>query len=340
MSVADRLSVVIPTLDERGTLPALLDDLLSQQDVDCECLVVDGGSGDGTAALARERGVAVIETRRGRGHQLNAGARAASGEWLLFLHADSRLEGPRVLHDALAAMRRETADGAAPVAGHFALRFARTRPGHDRLFAFLEAKTASNRPFSINGDQALLIHRRHFDAIGGYDGSLSIFEDQRIAARIFDSGRWVLLPGTLVTSARRFEVEGHRERYTLMAMMMGLHYAGMHEFFLEAPQVYAAQREARRLQLTPFRRLLLRLLRQRGWREAATVVWLCGRLARENAWQLALLRDLRRRDGDDRSRRFFDRNIAPLLDNPVADGIAALLVAAWFLLWLPLQRGL
>lgn len=340
MSVAGRLSVVIPTLNEHDSLPALLDDLLQQQDINLECVVVDGGSDDGTAALARERGVPVVETQRGRGHQLNAGARAATGEWLLFLHADTRLSGPRLLHDALAALRRETATGAIPVAGHFALRFARSRPGHDRLFAFLEAKTASNRRYSINGDQGLMIRRCHFDALGGYDESLPIFEDQRIAARIFESGRWVLLPGSLVTSARRFEAEGHRERYTLMAMMMGLHYAGLHEFFREAPQVYAAQHEAQRLQLTPFRRLVLRLLRQRGWREAATIVWMCGRLARENAWQLALLRDLRSGRGDDRSLRGFDRNVAPLLDNPLADGITAVLVTAWFMLWLPLQRGL
>lgn len=340
MSAAGRLSVIVPTLNERDALPALLDDLLQQQDVDFECLVVDGGSADGTPALARERGVTVVETTRGRGHQLNAGARAASGEWLLFLHADTRLGSPRLLHEALATLRRETADDGAPVAGHFALRFARTRPGHDRLFAFLEAKTASNRPYSINGDQGLMIHRRHFDALGGYDETLPIFEDQRIAARIFDCGRWVLLPGVLVTSARRFEVEGHRERYTLMAMMMGLHSAGAYEFFREAPQIYAAQHEARRLQLTPFRRLVLRLLRQRGWREASTIVWLCGRLARENAWQLALLHDLRRGHDDRRSLRRFDRNVAPLLDNAAADGIAALLVAAWFLFWLPLQRGL
>lgn len=340
MSVAGRLSVVVPTLNERDTLPGLLDELLQQQDVDFECLVVDGGSEDGTPVLARERGVTVVETTRGRGHQLNAGARAASGEWLLFLHADTRLGGPRLLHEALAALRRETTDDGAPVAGHFALRFARTRPGHDRLFAFLEAKTASNRPYSINGDQGLMIHRRHFDALGGYDETLPVFEDQRIAARIFECGRWVLLPGSLVTSARRFEAEGHRERYTLMAMMMGLHYAGAHEFFSEAPQIYAAQHETRRLQLTPFRRLVLRLLRRRGWREAATIVWLCGRLARENAWQLALLHDLRRGHDDRRSLRGFDRTVAPLLDNPAADGIAALLVAAWFVLWLPLQRGL
>ncbi|MFA5941837.1 MAG: hypothetical protein WC809_21010, partial [Sinimarinibacterium sp.] len=206
------------------------------------------------------------------------------------------------------------------------------------FFRFLEAKSASNRPYTINGDQGLLIAHRHFDMLGGFDESLPIFEDQRMAARIFACGRWVLLPGKLVTSARRFEAEGHRARHTLMAIMMGAHAAGLHEFIREAPQLYVAQHEAARLQLAPFRRLLREILTRHRPREVLDVFWQCGRLVRENSWQLALLRDLSR--GDGQSLRFFDRRIAPLLDNPLADGVTAALVSAWFFLWLPLQRGL
>lgn len=339
MNADGRLSVVVPTLDEHAALPLLLDDLGRQQDVDLECIVADGGSQDDTVALARARGALVVAAPRGRAQQLNAGARAASGDWLLFLHADSRLESPRLLRAALDALQRESARGGL-VAGHFALRFARTQPGHERLYAFLEAKTASNRPYSINGDQGLLIRRGDFEALGGYDATLPVLEDQRIAARVFARGRWLLLPGRLVTSARRFEAEGHAERYALMAIMMGLHAAGLHEFFTAAPQVYATQRQTQRLQLLPFRRLILRQLRARGVREAARIVWRCGRLARENAWQLALLRDLARGDAQQRSLRAFDRHLAPLLDHALADAIAALLVALWFFAWLPLRRGL
>lgn len=337
MSIAGRISVIVPTLNERDALPALLDALRAQQGIDLECVVADGGSDDGTVELARTRGTTVIACSRGRGWQMNAGARTASGEWLLFLHADSGIEDPGLLGRALAALQNEVS-GETVVAGHFALRFARSDAGHDRFFRFLEAKSASNRPSTINGDQGLLIARRHFDRLGGFDESLPMFEDQRIAARIFACGRWVLLPGQLVTSARRFEAEGHAARHTLMAIMMGAHAAGLHEFFREVPQLYVAQRESRQLQLTPFRRALREILTRRRPGEMLDALWQCGRLVRENAWQLALLRDLARDDG--RSLRFFDRRIAPLLDNPLADGAAAALVAAWFFLWLPLQRGL
>ncbi|MEQ1440359.1 TIGR04283 family arsenosugar biosynthesis glycosyltransferase [Fontimonas sp. SYSU GA230001] len=341
MSVAGRLSVIVPTLNERGTLPDLLDDLRAQQDLDLECIVADASSDDGTAELARARGATVIDCGRGRGWQMNAGARTASGEWLLFLHADSRLDDPHLLRDALTALQSEPG-GEAIVAGHFRLRFARSGPGHERFFRFLEAKSASNRRHTINGDQGLLIARRHFERLGGYDESLPIFEDQRIAARIFACGRWVLLPGTLTTSARRFEAEGHAARYALMAIMMGAHAAGLDEFLRAAPRLYVPQGEARALQLAVFRRALRELLAQRSLRETLDAVWQCGRLARDNAWQLALLLDLRHgaRGCDGPALHLFDRRIAPLLDNPLADGLAAVLAAFWFFAWLPLQRGL
>lgn len=339
-ATSPQLAVIIPTLDERAHLPELLEALAQQQDVALEIIVADGGSGDGTRELVRARGITLVETARGRGRQLNAGARAAGAGWLLFLHADTQLPHPRLLHDALARLQVEAARGAGPVAGHFALRFARTEPGHDVLFTFMEAKTASNRRYSINGDQGLMVHRQDFEMLGGYDESLPVFEDQRIAQRIFDSGRWILLPGLLVTSARRFEAEGHGARYALMAVMMALHAAGLTEFFHEAPRLYLPQRETTRLQLAPFRRLIWQLLRRRGATAALAMIWRCGRFVRENAWQLALLRDLRSGDGSHRTLRFFDRRIGPLLDNPPADGITALLVACWFFLLLPLQRGL
>lgn len=341
MSVAGRLSVIIPTLNERAALPLLLDALRAQQGIDLECVVADGGSDDDTVELARERGATAVACSRGRGWQMNAGARTASGEWLLFLHADTQIEDPHLLRDALAVLRAE-AQVDTVVAGHFALRFSRSDASHARFFRFLEAKSASNRPHTINGDQGLLIARHHFDMLGGFDESLPIFEDQRIAARIFACGRWLQLPGRLLTSARRFEMEGHRARYTLMALMMGAHAAGLHEFFREAPQLYVSARESARLQLTPFRQLLRDILTRRSPREILDVFWQCGRLARESAWQLALSRDLAHgAAGCDGPRlRFFDRRAAPLLDNPIADGACALLVAAWFFLWLPLRRGL
>ena len=85
------LSVVIPTLDEARRLPLLLDDLEALSDLVVETLVVDGGSTDGTDAIARDHGARVIAAPRGRGVQLLAGGTAARGHWIFFVHADCRL---------------------------------------------------------------------------------------------------------------------------------------------------------------------------------------------------------------------------------------------------------
>lgn len=332
-----QLSVVVPTLNEARALPSLLADLLAQQGVMLEILVADGGSTDGTPQIAQRAGARLVQSGRGRGRQMNAAARVAQGDWLLFLHADSSLPSPRLLADAVEALWRET-DGGAHVAGHFPLRFARAQPGHELFFRYLEGKTRLNRPHTVNGDQGLLISRAFFEALGGYDESLPIFEDQRLAARIFDTGRFVVLPGELITSARRFEAEGIAPRYTLMALMMGAHAAGLHEFFERAPEVYAAPGAAAALHLRPFVRLLRGLLWSRRWRGLSAAFWRAGRFVRDNAWQLAYLRDVRRGDGELRCLRRFDCRIRPLLTNPFATLLASLLLGVWFYLRLPFKE--
>ncbi|WP_169577585.1 TIGR04283 family arsenosugar biosynthesis glycosyltransferase [Sinimarinibacterium sp. CAU 1509] len=339
MTPAAQLSVIIPTLNEAAALPSLLAQLRRQRGIELELIVADGGSDDATADIAVAHGAVVVHSVRGRGRQMNAAAYSADAGHLLFLHADSRLDHDEQLRQALdAVVTADTGDG--PIAGHFALQFERSQPGHESLYRFMQGKTASNRRYTINGDQGLLISRQHFVDLGGFDESLSILEDQRIAARIFERGRWLLLPGVLHTSARRFESEGHVPRYQLMAVMMALHDAGLLEFFSAAPEVYAQQRHARTLDLTPFRRLILQLLRARGAAGAIAVIYRCGRFTRRNAWQLAYALDLRRDDGRTPRLHAFDRYIAPLINHPPADAITGLLIAGWFFGLLPLQRGL
>ena len=329
------LSVIIPTVNEAAALPGLLRQLRAQQGIALELIVADGGSTDATQHLAAEGGARVVESRRGRGAQMNAAARQASAPYLLFLHADSGLSSETQLAAAFAALLDS---GQAQAAGHFGLRFVRTVPGHDLFYRYLEAKTRSGRRYSINGDQGLLLSAEYFRQLGGYDESLPFLEDQRIAARIHDGGRWLLLPGELLTSARRFEREGVTERYTLMAIMMGLHAAGAHEFFERAPQVYASQDQGRALDLRPFVQLTKTVLRERGrWRSLVRI----GRFVRENAWQLALRRDLARGRADLPALALYDRHLASLLENPLADAVAALGLAGWLYAWLPwrLRRG-
>jgi rSAM/selenodomain-associated transferase 2 len=333
--VTAELSVVIPTLNEAGTLPMLLGQLRQQRDVQCQIVVADGGSTDATAPLARAAGAQLVEAPRGRGAQMNAGARSAGGTFLLFLHADSQLAGPTQLREALDALKARIARSGPSCAGHFALRFVRHRLGHDQFYRYLEAKTALNRPGTINGDQGLLLTAAYFSGLGGFDERLPFLEDQRIAARISETGCWELLPGRLQTSARRFEAEGPYRRYTLMSLIMGLHAAGAEDFFERAPQVYAAH-GAGRLPMRPYLALTRRVLADRGWRGALRLLYRAGRFARQNSWQPFLWLDVLLRRESRPLLRLHDRVVGPLTNNAVFDGLATVLIAAWFLLVLPL----
>lgn len=334
------LSVIVPVLNEAEALPPLLDALRAQKDVALEILVADGGSTDASVACAEAAGARVVRAPRGRGKQMNAAAAVALGEHLLFLHADSSLASPLLLHDALAALRAETRAGER-VAGHFALRFARSVSGHDFFYRYLEEKTATNREGTISGDQGALLSAAYFRELGGFDEGLPFLEDQRLAARIFAGGRWLLLPGALHTSARRFETEGHYRRYTLMAIIMGMHAAGVEEFFRRAPRVYVDQDQASEgLDVRPYLTLVRDLLREAGPAGAARISFRCGRYVRSNSWQLFFPLDVRFRRllGPGRAPflRFHDRVIQPLIDHALMDALIGVLVPCWFLGVLPL----
>jgi rSAM/selenodomain-associated transferase 2 len=323
------LSVVIPTLNEAQALPALLDDLRGQRDISLQIIVADGGSTDDTPALAA--GATVVTAPRGRGAQMNAGARAATAATLLFLHADSRLEHPRQLREALDAL----AARGERTAGHWPLRFARTQPGNDLFYRYMEAKTGLNRAGTINGDQGLLLPTEYFRELGGFDQRLPFLEDQRIAAKVFASGQWLTLPGRLTTSARRFETEGPRRRYTLMALIMGLHAAGADEYFARAREVYATQDTTGRLRLGPHLALVRRVLLDAGVRRACGILFRAGRYSRQNAWQMFYWCDVALRRPRRPFLRFHDTFVQPLTNNVVFDALGAVLIALWFLLVLP-----
>ena len=328
------LAVIIPALNEAQTLPRLLAQLQAQQDISLKIVVADGGSTDGTAEAARATRATVVTAPRGRGAQMNAGARAAGADFLLFLHADSELTQPRLLADALAALRRANSDQVR-VAGHFPLRFSGTSAQHALFYRHVEGKTRLNRPYTINGDQGLLISHAFFDQLGGFDESLPFLEDQRIAAKIFAQGRWMVLPGKLVTSARRFETEGHAQRYTLMALIMGLHVGGADEFLARVPQIYASHFETGRLDLRPFHSEIENFFTDLGFIERWKLLLRIGRFVRENTWQLFYRRDVLRGDEDYPCLRFHDRLVEPLISNAFFNTLAAMLTRAWFLFVLP-----
>ncbi len=332
-----RLSVIVPVLDEADQLPALFDALAGQRGVDLEVIVADGGSHDASRVIAAKRGAEVIAAETGRARQMNAGAARAHHDWLLFLHADSHPTGADQLAEALVILEGEPPR----TAGHFALRFRRETRGHGFLYRYMEAKSASNRRYTINGDQGLLIRRDWFRELDGFDPALPFLEDQRMAATIRAQGRWLRLPGRLTTSARRFEREGPCQRYLLMAMIMVAHVTELTGFFSAAPAVYRRQGDTERLLITPYFRLLRNQVGQLDADGRKAFRRRLGRFAADQAWQIFFALDVLA-DPLLRGRRpattLHDRLLAPLLAHPIAAALAARLVimtsltviAPWF----------
>jgi rSAM/selenodomain-associated transferase 2 len=184
------LTVVIPTLNAAATLPATLAAVAGAGEV----IVSDGGSSDGTPALAAA--FRLVSGPAGRGAQIARGVAAARGPWLLLLHADTvPLPGWRE------AVARFVADPAnLGTAAAFRLRLDDPRPAARRLERIVAWRTrALGLPY---GDQGLLLSRRLYDAVGGVR-PLPIMEDVDLARRL-GRRRIVLLEATVLTSARRY----------------------------------------------------------------------------------------------------------------------------------------
>ena len=187
------LSVVIPTLNAAALLPACLERVAEADEI----IVVDGGSADGTPALARAGGARLLESSPGRGRQLAAGAEAAAGDWLLFLHADTLLDpGWRAAVDA------HVAAGGGPACFRFALA-----DGAWQARAIERGVALRNRLFGLPyGDQGLLVSRAAYSAAGGYR-PLPLMEDVDLLRRL-GRRRVRVLPIAARTSAARWRRDG------------------------------------------------------------------------------------------------------------------------------------
>lgn len=213
------IGVVIPTLNEEAALPGLLADL-QRVLVPLDIVVVDGGSADGTEARARAAGARWLAAPRGRAKQLNAGAAAARGDWLLFLHADSRLPPP-----ARRALLSAVVDE--PELEAAAFRFSiDLPPGWKRFIEVGQALRQSlyGLPY---GDQGLLMRRGLFGAVGGFP-DIPIMEDVELIRRVKRRGVEIrTLPAPLLTSGRRYARHGVVRTWLKHAGLVTLYLAGV-----------------------------------------------------------------------------------------------------------------
>jgi rSAM/selenodomain-associated transferase 2 len=216
-----RIDVVIPALNAADTLPACLAALAPARARGLlgRAIVVDGGSVDATASLAAEHGAVVVTSPSGRGRQLAAGAARADAPWLLFLHADTRLEADWA-EAAAAFLDRPDADR---VAGAFTLAFDVAGPGARRVARLANWRTrALGLPY---GDQGLLISSALYDVAGGFR-DIPLMEDVAFVQQL-GRERIALLPARAVTSAARFERDGWWWRPLRNLGTLALYFAGV-----------------------------------------------------------------------------------------------------------------
>jgi len=205
------ISIIIPALDEEKALPATLAAVLAQGSAP-ETIVVDGGSRDSTCAIAcAARGVRLVTAPRGRATQMNAGAREARGEWLLFLHADTVLPaGALEMIDALPASVE---------AGCFHHAFNHPHP----LLSLISR--LHNWRFMLThimyGDEAMFVRRRVFEETGGFPEA--DLEDVKLSERLRERTVPVMLPETVITDARKFLAHGIIRSFARVLLILICH---------------------------------------------------------------------------------------------------------------------
>jgi rSAM/selenodomain-associated transferase 2 len=222
----DRLSIIVPVINEEAGIAAALQALVPLRARGAEVIVVDGGSADRTAALAEPLCDRLIVAPRGRAAQMNAGAGAAHGDVLLFLHADTQLpaDADRLIVAGLAQAGRGW--------GRFDVRIAGQHPLLPLIAVLMNLR--SRLTGIATGDQAIFVDKAAFAAVGGYP-EIALMEDIVLSRRLKRRSRPLCLAARALTSGRRWEKHGVvRTVLTMWRLRLAF-------FFGAAPEKLAAR---------------------------------------------------------------------------------------------------
>jgi rSAM/selenodomain-associated transferase 2 len=229
-----RLSIIMPVLDEGDRIAGVLDALGALRARGAEVIVVDGGSRDTTVQLAQSRVDRVIAAARGRALQMNAGAAAAAGDVLLFLHADTRLppDADRLVLDGLDRFGRAW--------GRFDIAIEGRQP---LLRLVAAAMNLRSRISGIaTGDQAMFMRREAFAAAGGFP-PIALMEDVALSKALKRRGRPLCIRARVVTSGRRWERNGVLRTILLMWRLRLAYFFGADPAALARRYGYGSARE-------------------------------------------------------------------------------------------------
>jgi rSAM/selenodomain-associated transferase 2 len=194
-----KLSVIVPLLNEARELSAMLERLLPVIRNGSEVILVDGGSDDGSADMAERAGFTVVQSARGRARQMNAGAARATGDVLLFLHADTQLP------DAAETTIAHGLADSGRVWGRFDVRISGRAPMLRVVGCLMNVR--SRLTGIATGDQAMFVTRVAFDSLGGFPDQ-PLMEDIELSKRLLALSRPVCIARCVTTSGRRWETRG------------------------------------------------------------------------------------------------------------------------------------
>jgi len=201
-----QFSIIIPVLNEAAIIRQTLQRLQASRHRNVEVIVVDGGSCDGTLELVKPLADQVISASKGRARQMNLGAQRAAGEYLLFLHADTRLP------DHWLSILADVAERSAAW-GRFDVRLSGRHP----LLRVIETlmNWRSRASGIATGDQAIFVRRELFERIGGFPDN-ALMEDIVLSRRLKSCAAPLCLRDQVVTSSRRWEENGIFKTVLLM----------------------------------------------------------------------------------------------------------------------------